>query len=134
MHKDKRSVLERAGFKVGDAADFLEMTAEEREVLAFRLELAKTVRERRLEEGLTQSEMANKLGSSQSRVAKMETAAPTVSFDLLLRGLFAAGGGMKDLAAIAKKAEYAGRRGEATKGAAAAGRRPKRARKVSASG
>src|SRR5437764_417023 len=109
MHKDKRKALERAGFRIGDAADFLGMNAEEREVLAFRLELANAVRERRKRMKLTQGELAEKLGSSQSRVAKMETAAPTVSFDLLLRGLLAAGGGMKELAAIAKKAEYTGR-------------------------
>ena len=41
--------------------------------------------------GLTQGEVAERLGSSQSRVAKMEAAHRTVSTDLMLRALFGLG-------------------------------------------
>jgi transcriptional regulator with XRE-family HTH domain len=47
--------------------------------------------------GLTQSELAIRLGSSQSRVAKMEAAHRTVTTDLLLKSLFRLGAGTEDV-------------------------------------
>src|SRR5581483_4278956 len=46
---------------------------------------------RRAELGLSQAVVAKRLGSSQSRVAKMEAGDPSVSLDLLLRALLALG-------------------------------------------
>jgi hypothetical protein len=37
MHATKRKALEAAGWRFGDAADFLEMTAEERQLLDARV-------------------------------------------------------------------------------------------------
>jgi transcriptional regulator with XRE-family HTH domain len=50
--------------------------------------------------GLTQTEVAKRFGSSQSRVAKMEAADKTVSTDLLLRSLFRLGAGRRDVARL----------------------------------
>jgi transcriptional regulator with XRE-family HTH domain len=55
------------------------------------------VRERRLKLGLSQVELASRLGSSQSRVAKLEAADATVSLDLLIRGLLALGASRREI-------------------------------------
>ena len=52
-----------------------------------KLALARDLRARRLERRLNQTQVARIVGSSQSRVAKMEAADPTVSVDLLIRTL-----------------------------------------------
>ena len=57
-----------------------------------RSELTEAVRTIRLKAGLTQAELAKAMGSSQSRVAKMETGNPQASLELLVRALVAAGG------------------------------------------
>ena len=53
--------------------------------------LAAALRRRRAVREVTQVRLAAVLGSSQSRVAKMEKADPTVSLELLVRGLVALG-------------------------------------------
>src|SRR5258708_35745423 len=85
MRKDRRRRLERAGWALGDAGDFLRLSADERRYIETKLALAVGLRQRREHLGLTQMEVARRFGSSQSRVAKMEAADPTVSTDLLLR-------------------------------------------------
>jgi DNA-binding XRE family transcriptional regulator len=97
MDKKMRQRLEAAGFRVGDAEDFLGLTDEERRLVELRLAVSRAVRRRREERGLTQQQLAAKLKSSQSRVAKIEAGAADVSLDLSLRALFAAGGGLADL-------------------------------------
>ena len=97
MEKGARERLHAAGFRVGDAEDFLNLTDEERRLVGLRLAASRAVRRRREELGVTQQEFARKLKSSQSRVAKIEAGAADVSLDLLFRALFAAGGGLADL-------------------------------------
>jgi predicted XRE-type DNA-binding protein len=97
MKKEKRQALEAAGFIFEDAEDFLELTAEERRLVELRLAVSRAVRARREQQHLTQEQVAKKLKSSQSRVAKMEAGAADVSLDLLFRGLFALGGSLNDL-------------------------------------
>jgi len=46
---------------------------------------------------MTQEEAGRVLGSSQSRVAKMEAGDRSVSIDLLVRALFKLGGSRQDL-------------------------------------
>ncbi|HVS37411.1 MAG TPA: helix-turn-helix transcriptional regulator [Gemmataceae bacterium] len=102
MDKETRGRLEAAGFRVGDAEDFLGLTDEERRLVELRLAASRAVRRRREERGVTQLELARKLKSSQSRVAKIEAGAADVSLDLLIRALFVAGGEVADLAAAAR--------------------------------
>jgi|GEM_PF-4734505 len=83
--------MEAAGWRTGDAADLLDMTEEQRTILDLRVQMAKAVRQRREEQDLTQSALATKLKSTQPRVAKIEAAAPDVSFDQLIRALVALG-------------------------------------------
>jgi DNA-binding XRE family transcriptional regulator len=97
MDAKKRKQLERAGFAVGTAADFLDLGAEEAALLEMRLALSRTLRERRTEAGLTQAALARLTGSSQSRVAKMEAGDPSVSLDLLIRALLAVGASRREV-------------------------------------
>jgi predicted XRE-type DNA-binding protein len=91
VRADKRRRLERAGWIVGDAGDFLGLSPEERRFVEVKLALAEGLRRRRERLGLTQSQAAERFGSSQSRVAKMEAADRTVTTDLLLKSLFRLG-------------------------------------------
>jgi DNA-binding XRE family transcriptional regulator len=100
VRKDKRRRLERAGWKIGDAADFLQLSNEERRFIETKLALAEGLRRLRERQGLTQTDVARRIGSSQSRVAKMEVADRTVSTDLLLRSLFRLGAKPRDVARL----------------------------------
>ena len=68
MKRSKKEKLERAGWRVGSAQDFLGMTDEEAAIAKLKITLARGVRERRAREGITQEELANRIGSSQSRM------------------------------------------------------------------
>lgn len=100
MRADKRRRLERAGWTVGDAGDFLGLSSDERQFVETKLALADGLRRRREQLGLTQVEVAERFGSSQSRVAKMEAAHRTVSTDLLLKSLFRLGASARDVARL----------------------------------
>lgn len=88
------------GWKTGDATALLQLSPDEERLIELRLRLADGLRARRLGKGLTQSELASSLHSSQSRVAKMEAGDPTVSIDLLVKSLLALGATSVDLAAL----------------------------------
>jgi hypothetical protein len=91
MTAAKRKKLEEAGWTVGSTADFLRLSPAEQAIVEMRLALSAVLRDRRCVLGLSQVALAKRLGSSQSRVAKMEAADPSVSLDLLVRALFATG-------------------------------------------
>lgn len=98
MRKAKKARLERKGWKVGSADEFLGLSAEESRYLELKLELSRKLRERREARNLTQAGLAKQLSSSQSRVAKMESGDASVSIDLLVRSLFKLGATKRDLA------------------------------------
>ncbi len=98
MRPAKRKELERAGWKIGDARDFLELSEAEVQFVEIKLALARLLRKLRSGRRLTQMELAERLGSSQSRVAKIEAGDPSVSIDLLVRSALAAGATARDLA------------------------------------
>ena len=100
MKTAKKKKLEAAGWKVGSAAEFLELTPEETVLVNLKLDLAARVKELRTEQNVTQTKLATMLGSSQSRVAKIESADSSVSFDLLLRSLVTLGDSRKELADV----------------------------------
>lgn len=98
MDEGKRKALEAAGWKIGDAQDFLELSNEEVEYIEVKIALSRSLRELRQARGMTQEQVAELAGSSQSRVAKMEAGDPTVSVDLLVKTLIAIGASREDLA------------------------------------
>lgn len=98
MDEAKRERLAAAGWRVGDAAEFLELTPGEAELVEVRLRLARAVRSERERQHLSQSAVARRLHSSQSRVAKIEAGDPSVSLDLMVRALLGLGAGRRELA------------------------------------
>lgn len=98
MHKRKRKALEVAGWKVGSAQDFLDLSDAEVTLIDVKLALARAVRAKRLRKRMSQADVAARVRSSQSRVAKMESGDATVSIDLLVRTLLALGVSRKELA------------------------------------
>jgi DNA-binding transcriptional regulator YiaG len=90
MSKPHRERLEKAGWKVGSAAEFLELTDVEAALVEAKLALGDAVRALRKRGRLSQQDLAKRMGSSQSRVAKVENHDPEVSLDLQLRAVFAA--------------------------------------------
>lgn len=98
MKTTKREKLKEAGWEVGSTADFLGLSPEEAALVEMRLALSQTLRTWRNKKRLTQGDLAKVLRSSQSRVAKMEAADPTVSLDLLMRSLLHLGATTKDIA------------------------------------
>ena len=104
MKKTKRTRVEKAGWKVGSAAQFLRLSPEEEAFLDLKVALAESLRKRRVRRHLTQGALAKLLRSSQSRVAKMEASDPTVSLDLLVRSLLALGMSPEELARIIRRA------------------------------
>ena len=104
MKRIRKQRLESAGWVVGDSAQFLQLSVEENRFIELKLALATGVRELRERRGLTQAALAQRLGSSQSRVAKMEAADRSVSLDLLMRSLLAIGATASDIAKWIKRA------------------------------
>jgi DNA-binding XRE family transcriptional regulator len=105
MDKPKRKRLESAGWTVGGASEFLGLTDEEAAVVELKVGLASAVREQRNLRSLTQEQLGRLLGSSQSRVAKIEAADPSVSIDLLIRSLLRMGASQSDLASYIAKSQ-----------------------------
>jgi hypothetical protein len=91
MNTAKRKRLEKAGWKVGTAQEFLNLSPEEAAYVEVKLNLARVLSNRRKSLRLTQVALAKRIKSSQSRVAKMEAGDPSVSIDLLVRSLIALG-------------------------------------------
>lgn len=97
MKAAKRKRLERAGWHVGSAEDFLALDKEEQMLVEIKLALADAVKEQREKHRLSQGALAARMKSSQSRVAKIEAGDPSVSLDLLVRAVLAAGATTKEL-------------------------------------
>jgi ribosome-binding protein aMBF1 (putative translation factor) len=100
MQQSKRQKLESKGWKLGNAKNFLGLTDEAAAYIELRLKLADGLNARRHSRGVTQSQLAHALRSSQSRVAKMEAGDTTVSLDLLVKSLLSMGTSTRELAAI----------------------------------
>ncbi len=100
MEKAKQKRLEAKGWKVGTAAQFLKLTSEEAAYVELKVALGSKLKELRRQKRLSQAELARRLGSSQSRVAKIEAADPSVSIDLLIRSLIALGVTREGLARV----------------------------------
>lgn len=98
MRQSKREKLEKKGWRIGGVQEFLGLSDQEAAYVELRARLSDSLRERRKKKNLTQTALAKRIRSSQSRVAKMESGDPTVSLDLLIRSLLALGASSRDLA------------------------------------
>jgi len=100
MNTSKRKRVEAAGWSVGSAQEFLGLSEEEAAFVELKLRLSENLRQRRQNRNLSQTALAKKIRSSQSRVAKMEAGDPSVTLDLLIRALLATGATRNDLAQV----------------------------------
>lgn len=100
MNEQKRKALEEKGFKVGSPADFLAMSPEEEAYIEIRLEISGLIKIQRNKRGWTQKQLARAIGSSQSRIAKMEAGDPSTSLDLMIKALLRVGVSKKQLGAL----------------------------------
>ena len=86
------------GWVEGTVKEFLDLSEAELEYIETRRTLSRLLKEKREALRLSQVQVAARLRTSQSRVAKMEKADPTVSADLLLQSLFRLGLKRKEVA------------------------------------
>lgn len=91
MEKRRRDRLEKDGWKISTVAEFLSLSPDEEALVEARIALTRRIRQVREARGLTQIQVAKLIGSSQSRVAKMEAADRSVSIDMMMRTLFRLG-------------------------------------------
>lgn len=90
MNATKQARLEAQGWKVGSVDEFLDLTPEESMLIEIKLALAARLRQRRRNQ-MTQAQLAQKIESSQPRVARAEQGDQSVSLDLILRAMLATG-------------------------------------------
>jgi len=98
VKESKRAKLEKKGWKIGSAEEFLDLSDEESAYIEMKLALSEKLKRSRQKKRMTQADLAKLVHSSQSRVAKMEAGDPTVSIDLLMKSLLALGVTKKELA------------------------------------
>jgi DNA-binding XRE family transcriptional regulator len=103
MKPTKRRKLQERGWKLGSAAEFLDLSEQETAFIELKIAFSESLRQHRARDKLSQVEVARLVGSSQSRVAKMEAGDPTVSLDLLVKSLLALGASRQDLARMISK-------------------------------
>jgi ribosome-binding protein aMBF1 (putative translation factor) len=100
VREKKRRRLATRGWKIGTDQEFLRLSDDEAAYIDLKVRLATALRERRRQESFTQAELAKRLQSSQSRIAKMEAGDPSVSLDLLIRSLLILGASRQELSRI----------------------------------
>jgi DNA-binding XRE family transcriptional regulator len=97
MNRTRFRKLKAAGWNVGNVQDFLNLSDEEARLVELKLSLASAFKVARRKRRLSQIDVAERIGSSQSRVAKIEAGDPSVSLDLTVRALFATGATVREV-------------------------------------
>jgi len=100
MRKEKKVRLQKAGWTVGTVDEFLELDQAEAHLVELKLRMADWLRARRRDRRTSQITWAKRIGSSQSRVAKIEAADPGVTLDLMFRSAFASGATSREIARV----------------------------------
>lgn len=99
MNEAKRKKLEAVGFTLTQTKDFIGLTIEENKIVEMRVALAAEVEKIRNEQGLTQVELAKRMGTKQSGVARMIRNPTTSSIDNLMKAMIAMGAPVSRIAA-----------------------------------
>lgn len=105
LTKEQIERIEVKGFSVTNVKDFLNLTPEDELIIEIRLALTALFVDRRKELGISQTTIAKRIGSSQSRIAKVENNDPSVSTDLLIKALAATGATIIDIVESMKPKE-----------------------------
>jgi hypothetical protein len=90
--------LQGTDWQIGEAADFLRLSAAESALIDSCLSLAQAAKQTRVQHELSQTELAKRMKCSQSRIAKNDAADSGVSIDLLVPALLASGAWRADVA------------------------------------
>ena len=98
MKASKRKNLEAKGWRFTSAEELLGLSKEEVAIVEMKIALADAVKVQRAKHNLSQTELAKRMRSSQSRIAKIEAGDPSVTLDLLVRAVLSAGATKKKLA------------------------------------
>ena len=91
MTEAKKKVLEDKGYRVTDSADWLGLSKEEAQLVNMRAALAQELERVRKAKGITQAELARRIGTRQSGVARMLNNPDTSTMDNLIKSLIALG-------------------------------------------
>jgi transcriptional regulator with XRE-family HTH domain len=103
MDRLKQERLEANGWQIGTVSEFLELTPEENALIEIKLALSRSLKTRR-QKIMTQVELAEKIHSSQPRVAKAENGDASVSIELLIRAMLATGATLQEIGKIIAEA------------------------------
>lgn len=103
MDQEKKKQLENKGWKISSASELLELSSEESILIEIKLALSLNLKERR-RRLMTQAELAEKINSSQPRVAKAENGDDSVSIELLIRAMLATGATPQDIGQVIAQA------------------------------
>ena len=77
------------GWKEGGVREFLDLSAEDMAIIEIKARLAREVRKRRKAKRLSQASLAERVSTTQSRIARIEAA--EASIEMLIRSLLALG-------------------------------------------
>jgi plasmid maintenance system antidote protein VapI len=100
MDTKKRKQLEAAGYKITDAAELLGLTPQEQAIVNMRVNFALEIERVRKASNITQQELADKIGTRQSGVARMLNNPASATIDSLIKTLLALGATPKRIAAL----------------------------------
>ena len=100
MNSAQSKRLKNAGWKQGNAEDFLGMSPEETQLLRIKLQLAREIDLQRKRKGLTQSAMAEQLDMKQSNVSRIAKNPSNVTIDLLFKILMSLGNSPRKIATL----------------------------------
>lgn len=91
-NKAKIERLKAKGYEFHeDATAIFDLSQEDAEMIDLHVRLAIKLKQTRTAQHMTQAALAKRLASSQSRIARMESADPGVTIDALIRALFSLG-------------------------------------------
>ena len=100
MDTKKRKRLEAAGYQITDSAEWLGLTPQEQAIVNMRVNFALEIERVRKASNITQQELADKIGTRQSGVARMLNNPTTATIDSLIKTLLALGASPKRIAAL----------------------------------
>ena len=104
MTEAKKKILEAKGYKVTDSAEWLGLSREEAQIVDMRVALAQELERVRKAKGITQAELARRVGTKQSGVARMLNNPDTSTMDNLIKALIALGEPISKIAACLSRA------------------------------
>jgi len=104
MNTQTQHHLENAGYTVGDAREFLELSPEEEALVNTGLALSNLLRASREARGLSPEELARKANLASDEIAHLETA-PGTRFEEVFHLLYLLGVPPREIAAAISKVE-----------------------------